>query len=113
MGSGDEPKRRGALQRTTVALIGVPLALAVALGLLHFDLTHANRPHELRFTAWIAALAATSLWLSGLAASALLARLRAGGPGRTRARVGLGLALGGMLPGLGLLALCLYGLFTA
>jgi small neutral amino acid transporter SnatA (MarC family) len=99
------------MKRTTVALIGVPVALAVAVALIYYDLSHSNRPHELRFVPWVGALAALSLWLCGLAASELLRRVREGGPKRTRAVLGLVLAGFGMLPGLALLTLFAIGLF--
>lgn len=49
------------------AWLGVPLLLVLQAALVRHDLTHSNRPHELRFVWPVALAAAAAAWLTLLA----------------------------------------------
>lgn len=52
------------LARQRLAWIGIPLLLVVQVALIAYDLTHSNRPHELRFVWPVLGLAAVAAWLT-------------------------------------------------
>lgn len=81
-----------------------PALLALSAGLVHYDLTHSNRPHELRFVHVVAVLAAAAVAVS----ASLLVRARRDLSGRAGSAAVRGwLALGTALF-LGLLSLALF-----
>lgn len=46
------------------AWLGVPLVLVLQAALVGYDLTHSNRPHELRFVWPVLGLSAAAAWLT-------------------------------------------------